>query len=78
MDVSEFVNLPARKLADLANVTETTLSRYFTGRRNPNYSTIENLATNLNMLPEDVLAGIRQRRAKKQKLPDLTSKNKVA
>ena len=78
MDVSEFVDLPARKLADLANVTETTLSRYFNGRRNPNYSTIESIATNLNMLPEDVLAGIRKRRAKKQNLSNLTSKNKVA
>ena len=78
MRVSDFVNLPARVLAEEAQIGETSLSRFFTGRRNPSYSTIEKIATNLNMNPEDVLAGIRKRREKKNKLPDLTNKNKIA
>jgi transcriptional regulator with XRE-family HTH domain len=78
MQVSDFVNLPARVLAKQAQIGETSLSRFFTGQRNPSYSTIEKIATNLNMNPEDVLAGIRKRREKKSKFPNLTSQNKIA
>ena len=72
MKVSEFVELPARKLSELSKVRETTLSKYFNGHRNPNFSSVSEMATNLNMTEEDVIKGIRLRREKKQTLSKLT------
>ena len=66
MNISEFVEMPARKLADVSKVRESTLSKYFNGHRNPNYSSIVDMAKKLNMKPEDVLKGIRIRREKKK------------
>ena len=78
MDIAEFVNLPAREIAARSEVIETTLSKYFNGHRDPNFSSLEKLAKKLNMKPEDVLVGIRQRREKREKMSDLTNKNLVA
>jgi transcriptional regulator with XRE-family HTH domain len=68
MKVSEFVEMLARTLADISEVRESTLSKYFNGHRDPNYSTISEMAINLNMTVEDVIKGIRLRREKKTNL----------
>ena len=73
MKVSEFVQMPARKIADIAEVRETTLSKYFNGHRSPSYASISDMATKLNMKEEDVVKAIRLRREKKQIFPKLTS-----
>jgi transcriptional regulator with XRE-family HTH domain len=65
MKVSEFVDLPACKLAMYSKVRESTLSKYFNGHRDPNYSSIVQMAENLKMQPEEVIAAIRLRREKK-------------
>ncbi len=72
MRVSEFVEMPARQLAEFSKVRETTLSKYFNGHRDPNYSSVSEMATNLNMTVEEVMKGIRLRREKKKLLPKLT------
>lgn len=72
MTVSEFVKLPARKIANITGVLETTLSKYFNGHRNPSYTSLEYMAKKLNMNVEDVMKGIRLRREKKEILPKLT------
>jgi transcriptional regulator with XRE-family HTH domain len=66
MKVIEFVNLPAKKLADLTNIKETTLSKYFNSRRDPSLTSIEKIAKKLDMKPEDVVIGIRMRRENKK------------
>jgi transcriptional regulator with XRE-family HTH domain len=73
MKVSEFVDMPARLIADVSEVRESTLSKYFNGHRDPNFSSISEMAKNLNMTPEDVIKGIRLRREKKKILSKLTS-----
>lgn len=77
MNIDEFVNLPAREIAARTDIVETTLSKYFNGHRDPNFSSILNMAKKLNMKPEDVFVGIRQRREKKEKMSNLTSKTLV-
>jgi hypothetical protein len=67
MKVSEFVDLPACKLAVYSKVRESTLSKYFNGHRDPGYSSIVQMGKNLQMQPEEVIAGIRLRREKKTK-----------
>lgn len=66
--ISEFVEVPAVKLAELSGVRESTLSKYFNKHRNPSYKSIEEMALSLNMKPEEILIGIRLRREKKKKL----------
>lgn len=73
MNLSKFVEMPARELADALGIAETTLSKYFNGHRDPNYSSISDMATKLNMSEEDIYKGIRLRREKKKILPKLTS-----
>ena len=73
MKISEFVEMPARKLACISKVRESTLSKYFNGHRDPNFSSISDMATNLNMSEEDVIKGIRLRREKKKIFPKLTT-----
>jgi transcriptional regulator with XRE-family HTH domain len=73
MKVSDFVDMPAKAIADVSQVRESTLSKYFNGHRDPNYSSISEMAKNLNMTPEDVIKGIRLRREKKKILPKLTT-----
>ena len=73
MRVSEFVEMPARQLAEVSKVRESTLSKYFNGHRDPNYSSVAEMATNLNMTVEEVMKGIRLRREKKKILPKLTT-----
>lgn len=68
MKLSEFIEIPARELAELLDMTETTLSKYFNGHRNPTLTTIENMAEKLDMTPQDVMTGIFARRKNKQKL----------
>lgn len=65
MKVSDFVDMPAKVISDVSQVRESTLSKYFNGHRDPNYSSIYEMAKNLNMTPEEVLNGIRLRREKK-------------
>ena len=72
MELYEFVEMLARQLADISEVRESTLSKYFNGHRDPNYSSISEMATKLNMTEEDVFKGIRLRREKKKNLPKLT------
>ncbi len=67
MKISEFISIPACKLAVNSKVRESTLSKYFNGHRDPSYSSIAEMARNLNMQPEDVIKAIRLRREKKIK-----------
>ena len=76
MKISKFVSMPARELAAICKVREETLSKYFNGHRNPNYSTVSSMSINLNMSVEEVMKGIRLRREQKQKLSQLTSVQK--
>ena len=78
MKVEEFVNLSTRSLSQLSGKCETSLSRFFTGKRSPNYRTIEFMATKLNMQPEQVVEGIRRKRELKQNLSDVSKKTKIA
>jgi transcriptional regulator with XRE-family HTH domain len=65
MNISEFVNLPACKIARCSKVRESTLSKYFNGHRDPSYSSLVQMANNLEMQPEEIIAAIRLRREKK-------------
>jgi transcriptional regulator with XRE-family HTH domain len=73
MKVSDFVDMRAKAIADMSQVRESTLSKYFNGHRDPNFSSICEMAKNLNMTPEDVIKAIRLRREKKNILPKLTT-----
>ena len=68
MKLSEFIAIPARDLAELTEITETTLSKYFNGHRNPTLTSIESMAEKLGMKPEDVMVGIIARRKNKQRI----------
>ena len=68
MEISEFVEVPAVKIAKLSGIRESTLSKYFNSHRDPSYKSIKDMADSLGMKPEDILVGIRLRRKKKQQL----------
>jgi transcriptional regulator with XRE-family HTH domain len=64
MQLDDFIKLPARKLAQMTDTDETVWSKYFRGRRSPTVSTLEKIALTLDMKPEEILSGIRQRQKK--------------
>lgn len=66
MIISEFVEVPAVKLAKLSGVRESTLSKYFNSHRDPSYRSIEEMANRLDMKPEEIIIAIRLRREKKK------------
>lgn len=68
MRLSDFITIPARELAELTAINETTLSKYFNGHRNPTLTSIESMAEKLDMTPEDVMVGIIARRKNKQRI----------
>lgn len=68
MKISEFVEVPAVKLARLSGVRESTLSKYFNSHRDPSYKSIKDMADSLDMKPEEIVIGIRLRRERKSEL----------
>lgn len=68
MNIDEFVEAKLKDISRDSGIIKTTLSKYFNGRRNPSYTSLEAMAQKLNMKPEELLIGIRRRREKKEKI----------